>query len=179
MMKFKVLLILIAAFMGSMTIGRAQSPSDPLKLTDKVIVQFPEIPKKQDLGPALLYNLRLADSTANFLALASDLQKSNGLDAATLSEASMQPEFWDQAEQSFMTSVGDGAKLITRDMKNVSGIDVMEMVITRPTDNGETNTLTVWIFVEGVYSLNFIHTNRGGKADAKKRDAFFSSIKID
>lgn len=178
-MKAKILLILIAAFIGGITVGRAQATTEMLKVTDKVSLKFPETPKKQDMGPAILYNLRLADSTANFLALASDLQQSNGLDAATLAEASMQPEFWDQAEQSFVASIGEGAKLVSREMKNVSGIDVMEMVITRPTEKGDTNTLTVWIFVEGVYSINLIHTNRAGKADVKKRDAFFSSVKID
>jgi hypothetical protein len=75
--------------------------------------------------------------------------------------------------------LGEDAKLITKDMKNISGIDAMEMVVERKTEKGETNTITAWIFVEGVYSINVIHTNRAGKADTKIKDAFFASIKVD
>ncbi len=178
-MKSKVFLMLMTAFFGSILIGHSQTANEKIKLTDKVSIQFPEKPISQDMGAAILLNLRLADSSANFLALASDLQKSNGLDAATLSEASMQPEFWDQTEQGFLSTLGEDAKLITKDMKNISGIDAMEMVVERKTEKGETNTITAWIFVEGVYSINVIHTNRAGKADTKIKDAFFASIKVD
>ena len=178
-MKSKLLFMLMIAFVGTALVGNSQTPNDAIKLSDKVSIQFPEKPITQDMGPAKLYNLRLEDSSANFLALATDLQKSNGLDAATLSEASMQPEFWDQAEQGFISSMGESAKLVSREMKNITGIDVMQIVITRVTEKGETNTVTVWIFVEDIYSINLIHTNRAGKADEKKRDAFFASVEVD
>ncbi len=63
-------------------------------------------------------------------------------------------------------------------MKNISGYDVMKLDIDRPTDKGAVNNITVYILVDDVYSLNIIHTNRGGKANEKLRDAFFESLTI-
>lgn len=149
------------------------------KLTERISISFPAAYRTQEMGPSILHNLRLADSTANFVVVVSDLLKGNGLDAATLAEASMAPEFWDQAEQGFLAQMGEGAKLKGREMKNINGYDIMELIIERPIiETGGINTLTVYIFVDDVYSLNIAHTNRNGKADEKLKKAFFDSITI-
>jgi hypothetical protein len=151
-----------------------------IKLSEKISVTFPQEPEKQDFeGVAQVYNLRLADSTANFLAVVSNLEKQAGLDAATLAEASLMPEFWDQAADGFMAQMGADAKLKNRAMKNIKGFDVMELTIERQ-EEGQAglSTLTIYIFVQDVYSFNIGHSNRGGKADPKIKEAFFNSIVI-
>jgi hypothetical protein len=91
----------------------------------------------------------------------------------------MQPEFWDQAAESFLAQMGAEAKLKNREMKNVNGYDIMELTFERPnTEKGGINTITVYILVDDVYSLNIIHTNRSGKADETLKKAFFDSLTI-
>jgi hypothetical protein len=170
-----------ATFLGLMiTTHLFAQQTHPVKLSEKISVSFPQEPEKQDFeGVAQVYNLRLADSTANFLAVVSNLEKQAGLDAATLAEASLMPEFWDQTAEGFMGQMGPDAKLKNREMKNIKGFDVMELTIERQ-EEGQAglNTLTIYIFVQDVYSFNIGHANRGGKADPKMKEAFFNSIVI-
>jgi len=178
-MKSIIITFLLSAILGFFVSTSAKGQAIEQKLTDHVSIRFPAEYKKQDLESTTLYSLRLADSTANFVAVVSDLLKSNGLDAATLTAASMSPEFWDQAEQGFMAQLGPDAKLLGREMKQIAAYDIMQLIIERPVkENNTMNTLTVWIFVDDVYSLNIAHTNRGGKADENLKKAFFASIAI-
>ena len=64
-------------------------------LTEKIQVTFPGQPVKRDLGPAVTYAVRLADSTANFTAMVTDLEKANDLTADAIAEAMQEPEFWE------------------------------------------------------------------------------------
>jgi hypothetical protein len=172
----------IATFFGLFvtTVLFAQT-THQVKLSEKVSVSFPQEPEKQDFeGAAQVYTLRLADSTTNFLAVVSDLEKQAGLDAATLAEATLMPEFWDQTAEGFMMQMGPDAKLKNREMKNIKGYDVMELTIERPgEDGGEASTLTIYIFVQDVFSFNIGHTSRGGKGDTKMKEAFFNSLIIE
>lgn len=177
-MKSTVISVLLSALAGLLTASAARSQAIEIKLTEKISVRFPHEPKKQEMGPTLLYNLRLEDSTANFVAVATDMLKANGLDAATLAAASLEPEFWDQAAEGFLAQMGNNAKLASREMKNISGYDVLKLNIERPDDKGCTNLITIYIFVDDVFSINIAHTNRGGKADEKLKTAFLESIMI-
>lgn len=178
-MNSSTIAVILSVAFGFLTSAVVKAQSISQKLTERISISFPAEYKKQEMGPTNLYTLRLADSTANFIAVVSDLQKSNGLDAATLAEANLAPEFWDQAEQGFLAQMGEGAKLKGREMKNIKGYDIMELTIERPvSESGSSNILTVYIFVDDVYSLNIAHTNRGGKADEKLKKAFFDSIVI-
>jgi hypothetical protein len=177
-MKSTIISVLLSALAGLLTASVAKGQSTEVKLTEKISLSFPQEPKKQEMGPTNLYNLRLGDSTANFIAVASDLQKANGFDAATLAEASLSPEFWDTAADGFVAQMGTDAKLQSREMITIKGYDVMKLTIERPVEKGGVNVLTVYIFVDDVYSINIAHTNRGGKADEKLKKAFFDSITI-
>lgn len=179
-MKSTIITLLLSAILGFIVSSNANAQASEQKLTERVSLRFPAAYKKQDMGATVLYNLRLADSTANFVAIVSDLQKSNGLDAATLTAASMAPEFWDQAAEGFIAQLGPDSKLLSREMKQIAAYDILQLIIERPVKESNTmNTLTVWIFVDDVYSLNIVHTNRGGKADENLKKAFFESITIE
>jgi hypothetical protein len=178
-MKSIIITFLLSVILGLVASSNVIGQTIEQKLTSRVSIQFPAQFKKQEMGPATLFNLRLADSTANFLAVVSDLQKGNGFDAATLAEASLSPEFWDQVEQGFMAQLGPNAKRTSREMKQITGFDIMQLIIERPVEESKTNnTITVLILVDDVYSLNIVHTNRGGKADENLKKAFFESLTI-
>jgi hypothetical protein len=178
-MKSSTIIVLLSVAFGFLTSVGAKAQGLKQKLTERISVSFPAEYKTQEMGPTKLYNLRMADSTANFVAIVSNLQESNGFDAATLVAASLEPEFWDQAANGFLAQMGEGASLKGREMKNIKGYDIMELTIERPTTKGSpNNTVTVYIFVDDVYSINIAHTNRGGKADENKRKAFFDSLVI-
>ena len=155
--------------------------SNAVKLTRKISIIFPLTPVKQEMGSAAtMYTLRLADSTANFMGLVSNLQVQAGLDSATLAEAVKQPEFWDQASEGFVGQMGPDAKLIKKEMKKLGTYDVMELTLERPAaEGGGNNTLTIYIIIDDVYSINIGHTNRKGKADVKMKETFLQSLKIE
>jgi hypothetical protein len=178
-MKSSTIVVFLTSAFGFMASSCLFAQTKSQKLTERISISFPGEYSTRETGPATLYNLRLADSTANFVVVVSDLLKSNGLDAATLAAASMEPEFWDQAAESFLAQMGAEAKLKNREMKNVNGYDIMELTFERPnTEKGGINTITVYILVDDVYSLNIIHTNRSGKADETLKKAFFDSLTI-
>jgi hypothetical protein len=178
-MKSIIITFLLSVILGFLASSSAMGQAVGQKLTSRVSIQFPGTYKTQEMGPSTLFNLRLADSTANFVAVVSDLQKSNGLDAATLAAASLTPEFWDQVQEGFMAQFGPDVKFISKEMKQIAGFDIMQLVLERPVQETNTNnTVTVYILVDDVYSLNIVHTNRGGKADEKLKKAFFESLTI-
>ena len=151
-----------------------------VKLTENISLLFPGIPVKEEIGgSSAMYTLRHQDSTANFMAYVANLQEQAGLDAATLIEAQQDPSFWDQTSEGFVAQMGPDVKLIKKEMKALDGYDIMELTMERPApDGGGINTLTIYILIDDVYSINIGHTNRSGKADEKVKQAFFNSINI-
>jgi hypothetical protein len=178
-MKSVIITLLLSILLGYGFASLAQGQPQEIKLTEKVKIAFPATPSKSGIEAAELYILKLSDSTANFIAAVTDLQKANGLDAGTLLEASMQPEFWDEAAKGLMAQMGNEAKEISRTMKNINGYDAMQIEIERQNSEGKTNIITALILVEGVKSINIMHTNRGGRADSKITKDFFDSISIE
>ncbi len=177
-MKSAVIPALLSIIMGFASASVANGQKQEIKLTEKAKVIFPGTPSKSGNEASDLYILKLSDSTANFIASVTDLQKANGFDEATLAEASMQPEFWEQAANGLMMQMGNEAKEISRTMKNIKGYDALQMEIQRPSYEGKTNIITALIFLEGVKSINIMHTNRGGRADAQLTKDFFESVII-
>ncbi|HSK12817.1 MAG TPA: hypothetical protein VK907_06345, partial [Phnomibacter sp.] len=98
--------IKIAGLLSTLVIALCAAPATAqhveVKLTEKVKVLFPQQPVKQENGPASLYLLRLEDSTANFLAVVTDLQQSVGLDEGTIAVAMLESTFWDEAANGFL-----------------------------------------------------------------------------
>nr|MCU0388426.1 hypothetical protein [Chitinophagaceae bacterium] len=70
-------------------------------------------------------------------------------------------------------------RLINKEMKKIGNHDVLELTLERPVpEKTGNNTLTVWIVIDNVYSINIGHTNRSGKADEKLKKAYFDSFRL-
>lgn len=149
-----------------------------VQLTEKVSIVFPEKPATRDMqGVATLHTLRLADSSANFNVIVTNLEKSNGLTADVLEAAKLEPAFWEQAETAFIASLGADAKLVSKEMKQVGNQEALSMQVTSER-NGKKTLFTVYILTEGVFSINVVYTNRSGQASETLRDNFFKSLAI-
>lgn len=149
-----------------------------MQLTEKVSISFPEKPATRDIqGIASVHTLRLADSSANFNAVVSNLEKSNGLSADVLESAQLEPSFWDQAEAGFVAQLGPDAKVLSKQVKQISGKQVLNLVVSTER-NGKKSELTAYIFVQGVYSINIVYTKRTDSASAEAKNKFFSSLQI-
>jgi len=145
-------------------------------LTEKIQVTFPGQPVKRDLGPAVTYAVRLADSTANFTAMVTDLEKANNLTAEAISLAMLEPEFWEQVEQSFLMQMGKDAKIISREPKKISQFEGRELVVERPNLTGGTSRITAWFIIEGKLSIYVVHNDKAGKADQALKAKYFASV---
>lgn len=157
-------------------VGFAQETK--VQLTDKVSISFPEKPTTRDIqGMASIHTVRLADSTANFNAVVSNLEKSNGLSADVLESAQLDPGFWDQAQAGFVAQLGPDAKVLSKEVKQVAGKQVLNLVVSTER-NGKKSELTVYIFVQGVYSINIVHTKRADNASVEAKNKFFNSLQI-
>lgn len=149
-----------------------------VKLTDKVTISFPEKPSVKDIqGIASVHSLSLADSTANFNAVVTNLEKANGLTADVLASAQKDPGFWDQAEAGFLAQVGADATLVSKEIKQVGSKQLLELVISIER-NGKKRELTAYIFVDGVHSINVVYTKRADAASMAAKEAFFKSLTI-
>jgi len=94
------------------------SQETKIQLTDKVSVVFPEKPatrNMQDIG--VQHTLKLSDSTANFYALATNLEKSSGMTADVLEAAQQESAFWEQLEKSFVAQVSSDASVLSSEVK--------------------------------------------------------------
>ena len=86
-MKSTTVAVLLSFASGFLISAQLSAQSIQQNLTGRISISFPSAFKTQEMGPSTLYNLRLADSTANFVAIVTDLQKGSGIDAATLANA--------------------------------------------------------------------------------------------
>lgn len=149
-----------------------------VKLSEKVSISFPEKPTTRDIqGITSVYTVRLADSTASFNAIVSNLEKSNGLSADVLESAQLEDGFWDQAEAGFVAQLGADAKVLSKEVKQIAGKQVLNLVVSTER-NSKKSELTVYIFVQGVYSINIVYTKRAEAASVDTKDKFFKSLLI-
>lgn len=158
-----------------LTTFQSVAQSDTVKL-ERIQLVFPGKVKIDEQGPAKRCQLRLADSTANFQVIQTDLS-SMGLDEATAIAMQAEPAFWDQTRDGMVAQLGD-AKLIKDEMLEYKGTKVMELLMERPSKEGGINRLTLRILIVGTYMVQYGHTDRNGKSDASMRDAFFASLQI-
>ncbi len=171
---FTLVVILLTVFSSF-----AQTSWQKIALTDKVSVSFPLAPAQaQPAAGQKSFILRHPDSTANFIVAVSDLNVLMGVDAATLAAEMEKEETWEQAKTAFVTSMGPDVKLIKEEMTTIKNSQALKLILERKNEKAGMNTLTVLIFISGTHSMNVIFNNRGGKADKKVEEQFFSSIEI-
>lgn len=155
------------------------SQETKIQLTDKVSVVFPEKPltrNMQEVG--VQHTLKLADSTANFYALATNLEKSSGMTADVLEAAQQESAFWQQLEQSFVAQVSNDASVLSSEIKQISGRQVLHLIISG-TRNGKKLEITSYIFIDGVYTVNIVHQKRSEDASADLKNKYFDSLNIE
>jgi len=169
---------LIAASLLIGVLAKCQTNWEKVMLDNAVSIAFPLKPVQGGNDANKSFILKLADSTANFIVAVTDLETTRGIDAATLQAAMEQEESWEQAKVAFMASMGSSAKLVKNEMTTVQNLNAMLLEIDRKSDKGDTNNLSVLIFVNGTKSYNIIFNNRGGKADKSLKEQFFKSIEV-
>ena len=167
--------IVLSLLFGAVTFFQAAAQTDTVKL-ERIQLVFPAKVTLEDQGAAKRCQLRLADSTANFLLIQTDLS-TMGLDEATAIAMQGEPEFWEQTRTGLVAQMGD-AKLIKDEMLDYKGTKVMQMELERPSKEGGINRLTLRTLIVGTYMIQYGHTDRNGKANAQVREAFFSSLQI-
>ncbi len=153
------------------------SQETKIQLTEKVSISFPEKPDVRNMqGIASVYSLKLADSTANFNVVVQDLSK-NGLSAEQIESAQLDPSFWEQLETSFIAQLGSGTKILSKEIKKISSKDVLTLVISTER-NGKKMEVSSYIFIEGVHTINIVHSKRNDSASQDVKNKFFNSINI-
>lgn len=156
----------------------ALSQETRVQLTDKISLGFPEKPSLNDMqGMASIHTVKSADSTADFIAVVSNLQKSHGLTVGMLESAKSTPEFMDQLQAGFMGQLGPDAKVLSKEVKEIGGNKVLSLSAATER-NGRKSELSVYIFVHDVYSINIVHRKRADGASVDARNAFFQSLRI-
>lgn len=167
--------IVLSLLFSAVTFFQAGAQADTVKL-ERIQLVFPGKVTLEEQGPAKRCQLRLADSTANFQVIQTDLS-AMGLDESTAIAMQAEPAFWEQTRDGMVAQLGD-AKLIKDEMIDYKGANVMQLQMERPSKEGGINRLTLRILIVGTYMIQYGHTDRNGKADAQLREAFFSSLQI-
>ena len=154
------------------------SQETKIQLTEKVSVVFPEKPATQNMEDiGVQYTLKLADSSANFYALAINLEKSSGMTADVLEAAQQESAFWEQLEQSFVAQVSSDASVLSSEVKQMNGKQVLHLIISG-TRNGTKLEITVYILIDGVYTVNIFHMKRSEEAPADLKNKYFASLQV-
>jgi hypothetical protein len=156
----------------------AFSQETQVQLTEKISVTFPEKPLMRDMqGVSVQHYVRLADSTANFIASATNLEKSSGMTSDLLQAAQQQDEFWEQAQKGFVAQLGTDATVVSSELKEISGKKVLHFV-TSAMRNGAKVEITVYMFFDGIYTINIIHQKRSEEASVEAKNKYFASLQI-
>ena len=155
----------------------AFSQETRIPLTDKVSVSFPEKPSRKEMGPVAMHTVSMTDSTADFIATVTNLNKSNGLTAEMLETAQSAPEFMDQVQVGFIGQLGPDVKVLSKEVKNIGGRQVLNLLVESDR-NGKKYELSVYLFIHDVYSVNIVHRKRTDGASVDAKNAFFESLRI-
>ncbi|MBM3431651.1 MAG: hypothetical protein FJX92_01430 [Bacteroidetes bacterium] len=165
--------IVLSVLFSAVTFFQAGAQADTVKL-ERIQLIFPGKITMEEQGPTKRCQLRLADSTANFQVIQTDLS-AMGLDETTAIAMQAEPEFWEQTRNGLVAQMGD-SKLIKDEMLDYKGVKMMQMEMERPSKEGGVNRLTLRTLIVGTYMIQYGHTNRNDKADVAVRDAFLSSL---
>jgi hypothetical protein len=156
----------------------AFSQETRVQLTEKISVTFPEKPLIRDMqGVSVQHYVRLADSTANFIASATNLEKSSGMTADLLQEAQQEDEFWEQAQKAFVAQLGTDATVVSSEIKEISGKKILHFVVSA-TRNGAKVEITVYMLFDGIYTINIVHQKRSEEASVEAKNKYFTSLHI-
>ena len=161
---------------------QAQVQPGRTSLSPRVSIQFPGIPQQQNINPSVTaWQLKLGDSTANFVAMTINfLDESNpDLTVEQLTVALPADSMVRLVLQSMLPSLGPTAVERKRSEKTVNGVRILMLELERqPDDAAGKNFVTMYCLAHEQYGIMIGHTNRLGKADAAKTNAFLQSLKI-
>lgn len=129
------------------------------------------------MGPVAMHTVSMTDSTADFIATVTNLNKSNGLTAEMLETAQSAPEFLDQVQVGFIGQLGPDVKVLSKEVKNIGGRQVLNLLVASDR-NGKKYELSVYLFIHDVYSVNIVHRKRTDGASVDAKNAFFESLRI-
>ena len=156
----------------------AFSQETKVQLTEKVSVTFPEKPLIRDMqGVSVQHYVRLADSSANFIASATNLEKSSGMTADLLQSAQQQDEFWEQTQKGFVAQLGTDARVVSSELKEIYGKKVLHFVVSA-TRNGANVEITVYMLFDGIFTINIVHQKRSEEASVEAKNKYFASLQI-
>jgi hypothetical protein len=172
-MIFTGLLLVTCSWMA-----HAQTEWKKIMLGNDVSILFPGAPAESGNNGQKSFVYMHPDSTANMIALVSDLKVLAGIDEATLAAEMEKEEFWEQAKTGFMGSVGAGGTLVKDEVISIGDRQALRMELDRKNNSGGVNKLTVLIFVKGTNSYNLIFNSRGGKADPSWQSKYFDSLSL-
>ena len=110
--------------------------------------------------------------------MATNLEKTSGMKADVLEAAQQEPAFWQQLEQSFVAQVSSDASVLSSEVKQINGKQVLHLIISG-TRNGKKLEITVYIFIDGVYTVNIVHQKRSEDASADLKNKYFGSLNIE
>ena len=155
------------------------SQETKVQLTEKVTIIFPEKPLMRDMqGINIQHYVRLADSSANFIVSTINLEKGSGMSAEVLETAQQKGEFWDQAQNGFVAQLGSDATVLSSEVKEISGKQVLHFVVSA-TRNGKKVEITVYMLFDGVYTINIIHQKRSDDASVELKNKYFASLQVE
>lgn len=165
----KILVLLV------MCLGLLQVDAQEVKMavTPKTSVSFPGQPSKTEAGAAVNYILAAKDSAYVYTVAVIDLEASRGLSAEVIALAVLDPTFWDQVETGYLTSMGEGFVKRKREVRTINGKQALYIEGDKK-DGSSAVDIAALVFMEGKYSINFVHINKTGKDPGRER--FFSSI---
>ncbi|MFN5418889.1 MAG: hypothetical protein ACK487_00930, partial [Sphingomonadales bacterium] len=63
------------------------------------------------------------------------------------------------------------------EVKQISGRQVLHLIISG-TRNGKKLEITVYIFIDGVHTVNIVHQKRAEEASADLKNKYFASLQI-
>ena len=109
--------------------------------------------------------------------MATNLEKSSGMKADVLEAAQQETSFWEQLEQSFVAQVSSDASVLSSEVKQISGKQVLHLIVSG-TRNGKKLEITVYIFIDGVYTVNIVHQKRAEGASVELKNRFFNSLQL-
>ncbi|MCA6471273.1 MAG: hypothetical protein ACK5RI_10085 [Bacteroidota bacterium] len=149
-----------------------------IQLTEKVSIVFPEQPTSRNVQDInVQHTVKLADSTANFYALAINLEKSSGMTAEVLEAAQQESSFWEQLERSFVAQVSSDASVLSSELKQINERQVLHLLISG-TRSGKKIEITAYIFIDGIFAVNVVHQKRDEGASVELKNRFFKSLQL-
>jgi len=98
--------------------------------------------------------------------------------ADVLEAAQQESAFWEQLEKSFVAQVSSDASVLSSEVKQINGKQVLHLIVNG-TRNGKKLEITVYIFIDDVYTVNIVYQKRSEDASADLKNKYFDSLSIE